>query len=379
MSTPLGELSTARFLEEYWQKKPCLVRRAFPDFQPLLDGDDLAGLACEESAEARLVSGTFEAVDWRLEQGPFDEDTFAELPGENWTLLVQDVEKHYAPLQELMQQFSFIPGWRLDDLMISFAATGGSVGPHTDQYDVFLLQAEGKRRWQIAHAYDPQLLPDCPLNVLRNFTAEQEWVLEPGDMLYLPPGVAHYGVALEPGMSWSIGARAPSAADLLQGLGEWLAYTADEGGRYTDTGLQPASRAGELDSQALRGLQDLMRSKLDDGATLRPFLATFISRFRLANEPAPPPGVVHEDEVATALMNGATLMRNPWTRIVWIEVAGGARLFAAGQCYDCSISLAEILCESASPRLGTGQLDQASLKLITRLINAGHLSIGMSW
>ncbi|MCW8925940.1 MAG: cupin domain-containing protein [Xanthomonadales bacterium] len=378
MNTPLGEIGPGQFLAEYWQKKPCLVRQAFPGFKPLVNGDDLAGLACEEMAEARLVRGSFEAADWRLEHGPFNKDTFRQLPENCWTLLVQDVEKHYAPLQELVHQFSFIPDWRLDDLMISFAATGGSVGPHFDQYDVFLLQAEGKRRWRIAVDYDPELLPDCPLNVLRSFTAEHEWVLEPGDMLYLPPGVAHHGVALEPGMTWSIGARAPSAADLLQGLGEWLAFSADEGGRYSDPGLQPASRAGEIDRQTLQDLQEMMRSKLDDTDSLHPFLAAFMSRFRLANEPASPPDVTNMVDVAAALMNGATLMRNPWTRLTWFEVPGGARLFSTGQPYDCSVELAEALCGHIYPRIDPNVLDEVSLEVITRLVNTGQLLIEMN-
>lgn len=372
MNAPLGKLSPSRFLEEYWQKRPCLIRQAFPGFEPLLDGDDLAGLALEDMAESRLVTGTFAAADWSLEHGPFDERTFANLPEENWTLLVQDVEKHYAPLQELMRQFSFIPGWRLDDLMISYAVTGGSVGPHTDQYDVFLLQAEGRRRWQIAREHDPELLSGCPLNVLRRFTPEQEWVLEPGDMLYLPPNIAHHGVALEPGMTWSIGSRAPSAADLLQGWGEWLAYSADGGGRYIDPGLRPAERPGEMTAPALQDLRELIRSRLDDSDDLRQFLAAFMSRYRLANEPAPPPRPVQSHDVAAALRRGATLMRNPWTRLVWIETATGARLLAAGQPHDCSISLAELLCESAFPRIETGKLDQASLETLTNLINTGH-------
>jgi 50S ribosomal protein L16 3-hydroxylase len=201
---------------------------------------------------------------------------------------------------------------------------------------------------------------------------EQEWVLEPGDMLYLPPGVAHHGVALETGMTWSIGARAPSAADLLQGMGEWLAFLPDEGGRYSDPALDPAARAGEIDSSALRGLYELMQGALAGREGLEQFLAAFMSRFRLANEPAPPPGKIHADSVATALMNGATLMRNPWTRLVWIETAVGARLYAAGQPHDCSISLAESLCESARPNIESDTLDQASLEVVTSLINTGH-------
>ena len=372
MSSPLGNLGADQFLAEYWQKRPCLIRDAIPGFEPLLGGDDLAGLACEEMSDARLVTGSFEASDWAVRHGPFDESVFAELPEENWTLLVQDVEKHYAPLQELMRQFNFIPNWRLDDLMISYAADGGSVGPHTDQYDVFLLQAEGRRRWQIARSFDPRLLEDCPLNVLKEFEPEQEWVLEPGDILYLPPNVAHHGIALEPGMTWSIGSRAPSGADLLQGLGEWLAFTADEGGRYADPDLAPARRAGEIAPEALDGLRELMRSGLEKSESLDNFLGTFMSRFRLAHEPVPPPEPVSQDELLVGLQRGQELLRNPWTRLTWVRHSTGARLFAAGQPYDCSVWLAESLCESAQIRLSIDRVDESSLDTIARLINSGH-------
>jgi 50S ribosomal protein L16 3-hydroxylase len=372
MSAPLGSLSSEQFLTRYWQKKPCLIRRAFANFEPLLDGNDLAGMACEEMVESRLVRGRVEASDWTVEYGPFDENVFSELGEENWTLLVQDVEKHYAPLQELMSRFSFIPDWRLDDLMISFAATGGSVGPHTDQYDVFLLQAEGRRRWQIARSFDAGLLQNCPLNVLQTFQPEQEWVLEPGDMLYLPPNVAHHGIALEPGMTWSIGSRAPSGADLLQGLGEWLAFAEDEGGRYCDPDLRPVSRAGEIDAEALRKLRELMLARINQSDGVNNFLAAFLSRFRLAHEPAPPPDPVCLEDLVTALNNGTRLLRNPWTRLAWIKTPSGARLFAAGQAYDCSTWLAEALCQRDQPAISVDRLDQPALEILTRLINTGH-------
>jgi len=372
VSAPLGKFSTEQFLKHYWQKQPCLIRQAISNFEPLLDGDDLAGLACEQMAESRLVRGTARAADWTLEHGPFSEADFATLGDKNWTLLVQDVEKHYAPLQDLMQQFDFIPRWRLDDLMISYAATGGSVGPHVDQYDVFLLQAEGKRRWQIARSFEPALLTDCPLNVLNQFEPEQEWVLEPGDMLYLPPNVAHHGIALEPGMTWSIGSRAPSMADLLQGWGEWLAFSDNQGGRYTDPGLQAAGRAGEIDRTALQNLRKLMLEGIDANQNLDNYLAAFLSRFRLAHDPMPPPATLSAEDLLDALKGEARLHRNPWTRLTWIENAEGVRLYAAGQAYDCSVRLAESLCEYEQPRVRAGMLDQASLETLTRLVNNGH-------
>ena len=375
MNAPLGPFTPEQFLAEYWQKKPCLIRQAFTDFEPLLDGDDIAGLACEEMAESRLISGSFEAEDWQVKHGPFDEAVFSALPEEGWTLLVQDVEKHYAPLQALMQQFNFIPNWRLDDLMISYAVTGGSVGPHIDQYDVFLIQAQGTRRWQITETFERELLDGSPLNVLRSFTAEQEWLLEPGDMLYLPPNVAHHGVALNQGMTWSIGSRAPSGADLLQGLGEWLAFTDDEGGRYSDSNLKPATRAGEIDGEALRGLRELMLARIAGSESLNSYLATFMSRFRLAHEPVPPPESITAGAVLSALTNGEELFRNPWTRLTWIETSGGARLFAAGQVYDCEVSLAEALCECEPALIKPGMLDRNALDTLTDLINNGHFML----
>jgi 50S ribosomal protein L16 3-hydroxylase len=372
MTAPLGQLSPEQFLREYWQKKPCLIRQAIPGFEPLIDGDDLAGLACEEMAESRIITGTLEKADWNVRNGPFNDEDFSSLGEQNWTLLVQDVEKHYAPLQALIQQFNFIPNWRLDDLMVSFAATGGSVGPHVDQYDVFLLQASGSRRWQIGESFDAALLEDCQLNVLKQFVPEQEWMLEAGDMLYLPPNVAHHGVALEAGMTWSIGSRAPSGADLLQGFGEWLAFSDDEGRRYSDPDLDIAGRAGEINSQALLRLRETMLNCVEDSENLNEYFATFLSRFRLAHDPQPPPAQVSSEGVHKAIKEGASLMKNPWTRLTWVENNAGARLFAAGQAYDSSVQLSVALCESEQPRISADMLDQDSLTTLTKLVNNGH-------
>lgn len=377
MSAPLGTLSIPDFLADYWQKKPCLVRQAFPGFQPELSADDVAGLACDELAESRLVSGGYPEHDWSLRHGPFTERTLRRLPESRWTLLVQDVEKHYPPLQSVMARFDFLPGWRLDDLMISVASPGGSVGPHFDQYDVFLLQASGRRRWQIAMAYDPTLLADCELNVLASFAPEQEWVLEPGDMLYLPPGVAHHGVALDDGMTWSIGLRAPSQSDLLLALGEWLAETAGEGERYTDRALELPQRPGEINERALADLCDLMRKPLSSPRDSARFLARFLTRYRLAHQPAPPERLLDERALARQLAEGDVIQRNPWTRLAWILHDGNPRLFAAGDEYECASELAQRLCATPlawSPALSReAAADTAALSTLCQLLNAGHL------
>jgi 50S ribosomal protein L16 3-hydroxylase len=379
-------LTAEDFLRDYWQKRPLVLRQALPGFVPELDANDIAGLACDEMAESRLITGSFERQDWTLRYGPFSEADFNALPARHWTLLVQDVEKHYPPLQALLSAFAFLPNWRIDDLMASVAAPGGSVGPHVDQYDVFLLQASGRRRWQISESYDATLLPDCELNVLRSFEAEQSWDLGPGDVLYLPPGVAHHGVALGPEqdgrgqdrvgvacMTWSIGMRAPSAADLLQALGEWLAAAADEGGRYRDPEPMLPARHGEIDQRAIDRMRSLLHDALDDPEGFPAFLGAFLARYRLAHEPAPPPRQLSPAQVQEQLRRGAALRHNPWTRLNWIADEQGACLSAPGSSHRCSHELAELLCHpEALASAPLGSLDAES-EVLCELINRGHL------
>ncbi|MEZ5672242.1 MAG: cupin domain-containing protein [Thiotrichaceae bacterium] len=199
----LGNLTPAQFLADYWQKQPLLIRQAIPDFTSPISPDELAGLACESQVESRLIMERGGQHPWQVRHGPFTEQDFTQLPETYWTLLVQEVDRHVPEIADLIDKFSFIPSWRIDDLMISYAVPQGSVGPHTDSYDVFLLQAHGTRRWQIS-SQQGELLPDLELKILREFTPEQEWILSPADMLYLP-GVAHYGVALDECMTYSIG------------------------------------------------------------------------------------------------------------------------------------------------------------------------------
>lgn len=373
MKPPLGDLDASEFLGAYWQQKPLLIRQAFPGIEPELDSGDIAGLACEEMAESRLINGTFPAHDWTIQYGPFSEKQLRSLPAENWTLLVQDVEKHYPPLRELIDRFSFLPRWRVDDLMVSVAAPGGSVGPHVDQYDVFLLQTEGSRRWQIAETFDGALLNDCELNVMKSFEAEQEWTLEPGDMLYLPPGVAHHGVAVDSCMTWSIGMRAPSQADLFQALGEWLADSRGEGLRYADAGMAPATDPGEVDTHALERFNKLANPLSNGAASFNEFLGTFMSRYRLAHQPAPPEQVFDVVDLATALASGARLQHNPWTRLLWLAEGSAALIFAAGMRYSCNRELARTVCDPAKLERLNERNTADDAALLCRLLNDGHL------
>jgi len=350
-----------------------LIRRAFPDFEPELEPDDIAGLACDELAESRLITGAAPGGRWTLRHGPFDDGDFAALPETGWTLLVQDVEKHYPPLRKLLTNFDFLPNWRIDDLMVSVAGPGGSVGPHVDQYDVFLLQAVGRRRWQIARSFDPALLPESELKILERFEPEDDWILEPGDVLYLPPGVAHHGVALDLGMTWSFGMRAPSASDLAQSLGEWLAGHQEADRRYHDPELRPALRHGEVDGAAIDRFRELARHATNDPNAFTGFLGAFLSRYRLAHEPAPPPEGLSLQELKEALGRGAQLAHNPWTRLLWLDSGSTTLLFAAGEAFECSRESAQAICDEGALRTAGPALITTESALILELLNRGHL------
>ena len=217
--TLLGGISPAEFMNTYWQRKPLLVRQAIPQFKALLSRPELFGLAEQSGVESRLVMGANGGQrNWHMQRGPFKRRAIPKLSERDWTLLVQGVDLHDDRVAALMQQFRFVPDARLDDVMISYATEGGGVGPHVDSYDVFLLQAHGQRRWRIGRQKDLSLLPDMPLKILANFKPEQDWVLEPGDMLYLPPRYAHEGIAQGECMTYSVGFRVPEVGDLAREL-----------------------------------------------------------------------------------------------------------------------------------------------------------------
>jgi 50S ribosomal protein L16 3-hydroxylase len=250
----LAGLSPAQFMRQYWQKKPLLVRQAIPGFKPVLSRAALFKLAAREQVESRLI--VQQAKGWRMKQGPMAPRSLPPLAKPGWTLLVQGVDMHDAGAHALLQQFRFVPDARLDDLMISFATTGGGVGPHCDSYDVFLLQASGQRRWRIGRQKDLTLQQGVPLKILQNFEPEEEFVLQAGDMLYLPPGYAHDGIAeaavggdgkSADCMTYSVGFRVPSrselAAELLRRLAE---FSEDEEEASTGEGRRRAGRPPRL-------------------------------------------------------------------------------------------------------------------------------------
>ncbi|HMN20484.1 MAG TPA: cupin domain-containing protein [Ottowia sp.] len=304
----LGGLSPARFMRRHWQKKPLLVRQAVPGFTPLLSRAALFELAGREGVESRLLSQA--QGRWRLRHGPFARRALPALNQTHWTLLVQGVDLHLDAAHQLLGQFRFVPDARLDDLMISYASDGGGVGPHFDSYDVFLLQAHGQRRWRIGRQRDLSLVEGLPLKILAHFEPEQEYLLEPGDMLYLPPHWAHDGVAVGECMTYSIGFRQPSRGELAR---ELLQRLADEGDArhgelaYRDPGQAAVAAPGEIPAALFEFARETVRRATADASLLALVLGEWLTE--------PKPGVWFDAPVRAAATGDLVLDRR--TRMMY--------------------------------------------------------------
>lgn len=336
-------LTQQQFLEQYWQKKPLLIRQAFTNFEPPISPDDLAGLACENDIESRLIEEKGDSGPWQVSSGPFIEADFENLPATHWTMLVQDVDKHLPELQGLLDPFRFIPDWRRDDLMVSYAPEHGTVGPHTDGYDVFLLQAMGTRRWQISDEVikDADLIQGLDIQILQDFTADHTWDLLPGDMLYLPPHYAHHGVALNDCMTFSIGFRAPSKVDVLDTVINNMLEQGLSKERYSDPDLKVSQHPHEITQQVIKEVKQLLHEAIDEA---EPLIATSLGRLLTESksslvELAEQYGSdsLTTEEVSGLFTQGHVLERNLYYRIAWTSNEDGrAVLFAAGEAYEVS-------------------------------------------
>ncbi len=271
----LGPLSSQQFLREYWQKKPLLIKHAFFPFTAIITPNELATLAGEEDARARIVIRKNKT--WKLLHGPFGADTFKNLPKTNWSLLVQDVNQFIPAADRFLNEFDFIPRARLDDLMVSFAPRGGGVGPHFDSYDVFLVQAMGKRRWLLGPQSDKSLLPDIELKILRNFKTRHDFVLEPGDLLYLPPGYGHYGLALEDCLTYSIGFRAPTQAAVATDFLNYLQDNLELQGIYSDPEISFSPHPARISKVMVNWTHDTLKKIHWTKKDVEQFLGCYLS------------------------------------------------------------------------------------------------------
>lgn len=358
----LGGLTPTQFMHRHWQKKPLLVRQAIPQFAPPVLRTELFALAAQEGVESRLVQAIKGA--WKLRHGPFNRRALPALQQPDWTLLVQGADLHNDALHALMQQFRFVPDARLDDLMISYASNGGGVGPHFDSYDVFLLQAHGKRRWRIGQQKDLTLREGLPLKVLAHFEPQEEFVLEPGDMLYLPPRYAHDGVAEGECMTYSIGFRAAARAELAQ---ELLGRLADDAGDddvrllYRDAGQPAVSAPGAIPSAMLDFAREALSRALAQPLVLERALGEYLTE--------PKPGVWFDPSDVGVMLEGVRLDRR--TRMMYDD----KHIFINGESYRAAGRDATLMRRLADGRqLSARELVKASddaLQLLSSWCDAG--------
>lgn len=318
--TLLGGLTPAQFMRRHWHKKPLLVRQAIPNFQPPVLRPEMFALAAQESVESRLVQQI--KGGWKLRHGPFARRSLPAMSQREWTLLVQGVDLHNDAVHQLMQQFRFVPEARLDDLMISYATDGGGVGPHFDSYDVFLLQAHGRRRWRIGRQKDLTLKEGIPLKVLAEFEPEEEFVLEPGDMLYLPPRYAHDGIAEGECMTYSIGFRAPARAELAQELLVRLSEDAAEDEQvqmYRDAKQEAVAEPGAIPAELQAFAKEALERALSQPLALERALGEYLTE--------PKPNVWFEASDGCAMLEAVRLDRR--TRMMY----DAQHIFINGESY----------------------------------------------
>ncbi len=347
-------LDRAGFLARYWQREPLLIRNAISKFKPPLDSHELAGLALEDDIESRLIEQQGDT--WRQYDGPFKESDFRR--DHPWTLLVQAVDHYIPEVAELHRLIDFIPQWRTDDIMVSYAVDGGSVGPHYDNYDVFLLQGEGHRLWKLGqHCNDTSaLILHDDLRILSAFEPSEEYLLGPGDMLYVPPGIAHWGIAQGECMTFSIGFRAPRISDMVSRWADQLLQQLPPEQFYRDAARSPVIRPGELQPRDLEQAMTQLHQALEHAVDTQWF-------GELVTEPRYPIDL-DDDEVAHAhalLKRGVSnVTLSPAAKVAWQQHADGIAVFANGECLNCAASVLTsllILC-SREPLIGVS-LDKA--------------------
>lgn len=374
------DFDTETFLRDYWQKKPLLIRNPWAQWVNPLEPDELAGLACEDDVEARLVSHAGGAL--TAEDGPIPEGRFGELGRDQWTLLVQAVDHFVPDVAALIEPFRFVPNWRIDDVMVSVAADGGGVGAHFDHYDVFLIQGLGRRRWQIGGMCDDatELLPHDQLRLIANFKAVEEWVLEPGDILYVPPGIAHNGVAVGDNcMTYSVGFRAPSRAELIGDFCDDLLEEMSDDDRYCDPALALQDNPGEITADAIESLHAMLRAGLSDRAGFARWFGKYNSTPKYPEIDWRPEDPVSAAEIVSALASKVPLQRNPASRFSFIrQDEGEVLLFADGECFECrggTAELAELLCAQTAIMVEEKFVgSDHAVELITSLYNQGSLA-----
>lgn len=369
-------LDIDNFLAEYWQKKPLLIRNAIDNFTPPIDANELAGLVLEDDVESRIIDTLPD--NWQLHHGPFkDSDFDREHP---WTLLVQATDHHVQNVADLLELVNFIPRWRVDDVMVSYAVDGGSVGPHYDNYDVFLLQGEGRRHWQLGQSCDSgtPLLPNTDLRILANFDSLQEYVLEPGDILYVPPGLAHWGIAQGECTTFSLGFRAPRITDMLSRWVDEILEDANPETFYEDSNLTRVGRAGEIRPEDLARAREQLAAALQEKSSQR-WLGELVTEPRYDLE--------FTDEEIEFQQNALDDSNEPVTllpsaKLAWIDTGCDIEVYANGSSQRFSSDVCPTvieLCENgrlAGQALARAKASSEGVSLLKHLITLACVSVG---
>ena len=346
-----ADFNTDAFLRDYWQQKPLLIKNPWQSWRNPVEPDELAGLACEVGVESRLVTQMDTNNSWTLEHGPLTEARFSTLGQKKWTLLVQAVDHFVPEVAKLIEPFRFIPNWRIDDIMVSYAADDGGVGPHFDQYDVFLIQGLGRRRWQVGPPCDQDtaLLPHEDLRLLANFNPVDEWICEPGDILYLPPGVAHNGVAIgNDCMTYSVGFRAPSRSELIGYWADDLLADMKYDDRFGDPAIRPQKNPGEIEPDAIEQLHKMIIEKMGDEGAFARWFGQYSTTRKYPDTDWSPQAQLEPGQLQKNIAGGLPLLRNPASRFSFIrQKSNSVLLYVDGVCFPCTnetAGFAEILC-----------------------------------
>ncbi|MEI6896970.1 MAG: cupin domain-containing protein [Psychromonas sp.] len=367
-------LEINNFLDTYWQKKPTVIKQGFIDFMDPILPDEIAGLAMEEEVESRLVYRD-EKEQWQAECGPFE--SFEKLEKDGATLLIQAVDHWHEDAQQLVRPFRFLPNWRIDDLMISYSTVNGGVGPHIDNYDVFIIQGLGKRHWRVGDKLPiVEFAAHGALKHCESFDAIIDVELEPGDILYIPCGFPHEGYAIEPSMNYSVGFRAPDQNDLLSSFADHLIDTNENAERYTDRVMQVREKAGQIERQELQELHRVMLANCATAEQLIPWMGKMLSEAKHDLDIAPPEMPLTNEQVLTELNNGNQFLRLGGLRAIYFE-QNPSLIFINGEQFDFedASEVGQILCdqdEVASELLTLLDDNQHAQNLFTLLINKGY-------
>jgi len=380
MSSIFHDISTEDFLKNYWQKKPLLIRQGLPNFQSPITKEELGGLSCEEDIESRIIIEKGGESPWQLLHGPFDEKVFSTLPSSHWTLLVQGVD-HWSPeVNQLLKPFDFIPNWRLDDIMMSYATTGGNVGAHYDLYDVFLIQAEGKRKWSIGQTCteETKLTQHTSLKVLETFNEEQSWILEPGDILYLPPQVAHHGIACDDDcITISVGHRAPSHKEVIHHYNDFISENLSDFKRYQDPELLQQKHSGEITFESLSKVKEIIDSVIKDKDSINHWFGCYVTEPKYTIET--PDQEIDSSELLPSINSGDRVFKNEGSRFCYIAANDTIELYVDGVRHvldRINLDVAETLCsrDTLEPDDIKAWLEKPAItRVLTSLINQGSL------